>query len=318
MTTRRLYEAGALVEGKTSKGTWPIRIITEGKGSSGVYPRALLENTANHIFGGRAMFGNHPKDPSKPWERSPLEIKAKLSPNIEYKIVDGVAGLYGEAIVSEEMDRFLEEFRDVIGVSIFASGDGREDENGEYVVESFDGSDPYTSVDFVVAPGRGGGVGERMLEAYRQMEASANAENDGAAPADAVNEEKDKRIMDEATKAFIEALFGGLDAKFTALEEKIDAATSLVESVKEAQPERVEAVDAAGELATQVAENHLGEKAVKRVLESVKTGTPVADAIKHEVEIRDEYLAENADAGRFGGSADDKHDYRVTGLNVRV
>ncbi len=298
MTTKRLYEAGKLVEGKTSRGTWPIRIITEGQGSSGKYFREMLENEDNHIFGNRPMFGNHPKDPNKPWERSPFEIKAKLGPNIEYKVVEGVAGLYGEAEVDEDVDRFLEKFHDVVQVSIFASGEGHEDENGDWIVESFDGSDPYTSVDFVVAAGRGGGI-ERVLESFRALE-------DSTAPAGAGNG-KDN-AMDEATKAFIEALFTGVREDIATLQESVNSAVSLVESVKDAQPERVEAVDAAGELATAVAEAKLGEKAVARVLESVKGGKSVEDAVKHETELRDEVLAENAERvvveGRFGGGGE--------------
>lgn len=309
MTSRRIYEAGKLVEGKTSRGTWPIRIITEGKGSSGVYSRELLEKYKD-VFSGRVMFGNHPKDPNKPWERSPFEIRAKLGDNIEYREVDGVAGLYGEAVVDEEVDKFLEKFHDKIGVSIFASGDGSEDDNGEWHVESFDGEDPYTSVDFVVAPGRGGGV-ERVLEAYRALESNS-------APAD-VDNGKDKRIMDEATKAFIEALLKTITDKVDKLQESLDSAVSLVESVKDAQPERVEAVAAAGELATAVAEAQLGEKAVARVLESVKDGKTVAEAVKHEKDLRDEVLAENKviveNAGRFGGSGADD-DFTMIGVRL--
>lgn len=298
MTIKRLHEAGALIESKTAKGTWPIRIITEGRGSSGVYTREMLE-AHKDVFANRPMFGNHPLDPSRPETRSPFEIKAKLGPVIEYKEVDGVAGLYGEAIVDDEVDRFLTKFSDVVQVSIFASGDGTEDENGDYVVESLDGSDPYTSVDFVVAAGRGGGI-ERVVESFRALE-------NGAAPAETGSHERDNR-MDEATKVFLETLFQKVDEKFVALEAKIDSATALVESVKDAQPERVEAVDAAGELATAVAEAKLGERAVARVLESVKGGKSVSEAVKHEKDIRDEVLAEAGNRlqeGVFGGAADE-------------
>jgi hypothetical protein len=308
MTAKRLHESAKLSEGKTRSGVWPIRLITEGKGSSGIYSRELLESH-REVFANRPMFGNHPADPNQPWTRSPFDIKAKLGPAIEFKVVDGVAGLYGEAHVSPEVDAWLEEFHDVVGVSIFASGNGRENDEGEYVVESFDGDDPYTSVDFVVAPGRGGGV-ERVMEAYRALE------ENGTAPAGTGRNEGEYR-MDEATKAFIEGLFKGVDDKFTALEEKLDNATALVESVKNAQPERVEAVDAAAELATAVAEAKLGEKAVKRVLESVKSGSPVADAVKHETELRDEVLAEakvRVQEGVFGGADDNNHDWRVAGI----
>ncbi len=307
MSKRKLYEAGALVEGKTSRGTWPIRIITEGKGTSAIYTREMLEANKS-VFANRGMYGNHPKDPNRPWERSPFEIKAKLGPNIEGKEVDGVYGLYGEAIVDEEVSTFLEKFGDIIGVSIFASGDGAE-RDGEYYAESFD-DDPYTSVDFVVAPGRGGGV-ERVFEDFRALEHST-------APAGAGNDEREKR-MDEAFRAFLEAFEARLGEKFAALEAKIADATALVESVKSAQPERVDAVEAAAELATAVAEAKLSEGAVKRVLESVKGGSPIADAVKHETDIRDEILAEAQGSrlieGYFGSDKPSgEDDYSMVGV----
>lgn len=301
MTAKRLYESGAFAESKTPEGRWRIRIITEGKGSSATYPRQLLE-TSGSVFASRPMFGNHPKDPNKPWERSPFEIKAKLGPVVEYAEVDGIAGLYADVVASDEVTAWLEEFHDVIGVSIFASGDGHEDENGDYVVESFDGSDPYTSVDFVVAPGRGGGV-ERVMEAYRALE------QNGSAPAGTGHNEGEIR-MDEATKAFIEQLLAPISAALVEVNSKLDAATALVESVKEAQPERVDAVDTAGELAEAVVEAELGKGAVKRVLEGLKHGKTVADAVQEQKDIRDEVLAESkvrVVEGVFGAgdSADD-------------
>lgn len=307
MTAKRLYEAGALVESKTATGTWPIRIITEGKGSSGVYTRELLEANSS-VFASRPMFGNHPKDPNKPWERSPFEMKAKLGPVVEYREVDGVAGLYGEAIVSKEVDEWLTEFHDVIGVSIFAAGTG-EERDGDFYVTEFDATDPYVSVDFVVAPGRGGGV-ERVMEALHAVP------QNGSAPAGTGPIEGENR-MDEATKAFIEQLLAPISTALAELKTQVADATALVESVKEAQPERVDAVDAAGELATAVAKTKLGEKAVKRVLEAVKTGKPVAEAVQYEKEIRDEVLAEagaeRLQEGVFGGSATDD-DFSVSSV----
>lgn len=305
--TKRLYESGHLAESKTRAGVWPIRIITEGKGSSGHYTRELLEASTG-VFASRPMFGNHPKDPNKPWERSPFDIRAKLGSTVEYREVEGVAGLYAEAHVSEEVDKWLEEFHDIIGVSIYAAGSG-EERDGEFYVTEFDMDDPYISVDFVVAPGRGGGV-ERVAEAYRALE-------NGSAPAVTANNEGENR-MDEATKVFIEGLFANLDKRLGEFEEKLDNATALVESVKDAQPERVEAVDAAGELATAVAEAQLGEKAVARVLESVKGGKTVAEAVKHEKDIRDEVLAEagtRLQEGVFGGSGE-AVDYTVAGIRI--
>lgn len=299
MTTRRLYEAGKLVEGKTSRGTWPIRIITEGQGSSGVYSRELLEQYKD-VFAGRAMFGNHPKDPSKPWERSPFDIRAKLGSEIEYKVVDGVAGLYGEAVVSEDVDKWLEEFHDVIGVSIFASGDGRE-EDDKWVVESFDGSDPYTSVDFVVAPGRGGGVEARMLEAYRAIETSADAENGSAPAASHSKESKEQSPME------IEELAAKFDALSESVTTLLSVVTPLAESLKpEVKPE-VDVAAAAVEADRKAEESEIPVELRTAILEAAKNGEDVDAAIASAKAVVDAVKSRITEShepeGRFGGSA---------------
>lgn len=299
------------MESKTSKGVWPIRIITEGKGTSAIYLREMLEANKD-VFAERAMFGNHPKDPNKPWERSPFEMKATLGPVVEYKVVDGVAGLWGEAIVDDEVDAFLEKFHKQVGVSIFASGESYE-KDGEIYAESFDGTDPYTSVDFVVAPGRGGGVEQRMLEAYRVLENSAAADNGVGTPAADPNK-KEAKAMDEKLAKLLEAFLDGVDARFTALEAKLDSVVTLSESAHDAEAKTVEAL----EVADALAEAELTESGRKRVIESLKAGTEVADAIATEKALRDEILAE-ADRvvqhGRFGEAADKTNeDYSVAGL----
>lgn len=123
--------------------------------------------------------------------------------------------------------------------------------------------------------------------------------------------------MDEATKAFIEQLLAPISAALVEVNSKLDAATALVESVKEAQPERVDAVDTAGELAEAVVEAELGKGAVKRVLEGLKHGKTVADAVQEQKDIRDEVLAESkvrVVEGVFGAgdSADD--DFTVSSV----
>lgn len=302
MTKRRLHEAGSLVEAKTSKGTWPIRIITEGRGSSGVYSRELLENQQNHIFGNRPMFGNHPTDPAKPWARSPFEIKAKLGPNIEHRVVDGVAGLYGEAIVNEEVDKFLEEFGDIIGVSIYASGEGHEDENGDWIVESFDGEDPYTSVDFVVAPGRGGGVEARVLEAYRLLETSANADEGSAPAASQTNEESKEQSVE------IEELAAKVDSLVEAVTGLTGIVGPLAESLKPAEKPEVDAAAAAVEADRKADAAEIPVELRAPILAAAKEGGDIDAAIaeaKSVVDAVKNRITESAGAaaGRFGGGA---------------
>lgn len=282
-----LMEHGKLVETKGRNGVFPIRIITEGQGSSGFYSRELLE-TYKDVFAGRPMFMNHPKDPNKPWERDILGISGRLSPKVEAREVDGVMGLYTEATVRKEYREFVEEFADVIGVSVYIAGDGRQD-GDRYIVESLDGDDPYSSVDFVVAAGRGGRV-EQMIESYRSIEASVGkpAENDGPATAGRNTEQKDSHNMENAE------LGAKLDKLAEALAALSGVVTPLLESLKPAEaPEGVKL----GDVSEAIVEAKLPAGSRKAVYAAIESGTSLAEAIKAETErvaeIRKE-LTENA------------------------
>jgi hypothetical protein len=280
MSARKLVEQGTLVEAKGQDGVFPIRIITEGKGSSGTYSRELLEQYGS-VFANRAMHMNHPKDPNQPWERDVLGIAARTGEVRVGEDEQGRVALYTEAKVRKEYREFVEEFGDLIGVSIFASGEGRE-ENGEYIVESFDGDDPYTSVDFVVAAGRGGRV-EKMMESYRAIETSAGKPaDDDAATASVENKEKENK-MDAELKALIEAWVKSTSEKLTALEAKIDSVVTLSEQATQAAADKTDAFQVADEVSKAVAEAKLPEEGRKRVIESVKAGNPVAEAVSAEV-----------------------------------
>jgi len=305
--TKKLVEQGSLLEAKSSNGLIPVRIITEGEGSSGVYSRDLLKEHAG-AFNNALSFKNHPIDPNKPWERDFTWITGRVVGEARYEERDGIAGIYADYKPDAKYREILEEYSEYLGLSVFIEGDGRE-VDGKYVVESFNGADPYKSVDVVIAPGRGGGF-ERVMEAYRNIETSAIAD-DGTATAAADLKKKEDKAMDEV-KALVEALAKSMDDKFTALEAKVDSVVQLSESAHVAETEKVEALDVADKLA----EAKLSETGRKRVLESVKAGKPVADAIKVETELRDEILAEAkaaAPAGRVIEHATATDDFTVGG-----
>jgi hypothetical protein len=277
MSTRKLSEHGALLESVDGKGKFRVRIITEGRGSSGTYSRELLEEYKD-VFAGRPMFMNHPKDPSRPEMRDVRDIAGRVAPMVEFMVDDdGVAGLYAEVSVDKRYADFVAEYQDIIGVSIFASGEGRQ-ENGEYIVESFDMSDSYTSVDYVVAAGRGGRV-ERMLESYRQIENSVGQLTVDDVVTAIVEDEKMENQMDEQK---IVALFEALTAKVDALDVKVSGIVTLSEQAAADVAANVDAFDVAEELTTAVAEAKLPESGRKRVIESVKAGVAVADAVAAE------------------------------------
>ncbi len=275
MIAIKILEHGKLVESDKGNGRFRVRIITEGKGSSGTYSRDLLENYKD-VFAGRPMFMNHPKDPNQPWERDVRDIAGRVSPQVEYMVEDGVGALYADVTVDKRWAEFVAEYQDVIGISIYASGEGRE-ENGQYIVESFDDSDPYTSVDWVVAAGRGGRV-ERMLESYRTIETSAgNPVADGEATA-VPEVKKIGNHVDEKILSLVEAL----SAKVDALDAKVTSVVALSEQAAVNAAEKADAFEVVEELSTAVAEASLPEQGRKRVIEAVKSGASIADAVATE------------------------------------
>lgn len=276
MATKKLAEHGRLVE-SSKPGAFLVRVITEGKGSSGVYSRELLENYKD-VFADRPMFMNHPADPDRPWERDIRDIAGRTGKTVEFRVEDGIGALYTEVKVDDRWADFVREYADLIGVSIYISGQGRE-ENGEYIVESFNGPDvdPYSSIDWVVAAGRGGRV-ERMLENYRQIEASVGSPTgDGAATA-STEDKKMGNHMDEKILALVEAL----GAKVDALDAKVTSIVTLSEQAATEAAEKADAFEVVQELTTAVAEAKLPEEGRNRVIESVKAGKSIAEAVAGE------------------------------------
>lgn len=281
MSIRKLSEQGALVASKAASNVFPVRILTEGKGSSGVYSRELLQEYAN-AFAGSPSYMNHPKNPDKPSERDVTTIAGRIVSEVAYKVVDDTAGLYADLKVDSRWVEFVEEYADVIGLSIYIEGDGHEDPSGEYIVESFNGDDPYKSVDFVVAAGRGGRV-ERAMESFRVIESSTGspAGVDGAATASVEAKRKEKQM--EELKALIETLAKTVNDKFVALEAKVDSVVTLSEQATAATAAQVDAFTVADELSKAVAEAGLPEEGRKRVLEAVRdNGRTIVEAVASE------------------------------------
>lgn len=184
----RIKEANTAGVKAAGKGIFEARLIDEGQGSSGYYSKELLQNYGPTTFSeNRPCFANHATEAD--WEngRDVTKIMGKLVSNAEYREdADGKGALFAKVKVRPEWQEFVEEYMDVIGMSISVSGnavEGEVDGRQTMIVESFDDTDPYRSVDFVVAAGRGGKV-ERMLESARAIEEkTANSKREQLAAA---------------------------------------------------------------------------------------------------------------------------------------
>jgi len=284
-----LHEAGTLTKPVAGASTYPIRIISEGKGSSGVYSRELLAEYKD-AFEGALSFMNHPLDPAKPHLRDVTGIAGRLVGSVEAKEVDGEFGLYSEYKPDPRWAGFVEEYADSLGLSIYISGDGRE-EGGEYIVESFDGSDPYRSVDVVIAAGRGGRF-ERARESLRAIESSLGSPT-GEKP-EATSAQETQQKENHMEKEILEALTAIKEAlvpvvSFVTESKAAATATAQAEAQAEVDDKAVaEALDAYEKDVAAIDAADLLPSQVESLRSAAKRGEDIAPLIESAKKIVDE------------------------------
>lgn len=279
MTIRKhVHESSRFVaESKKDDGTFRVRIITEGKGSSGFYSRELLEKNKD-AFSGVLSYAGHPADPEKPWTRPMMGdngIIGRLGEQIDFKIGDDdIAYLEADYIPSkrQQVREFFDEYADAIGASIYIAAEGEMNDDGEYVVESFDSSDPYASVDAVIAAGRGGRF-ERAQEAYRAIESSLSDEGGKGTVAEQpqLTENKNEGEFSMELKDIQELVEAAL----------AEALSPVLEALKPAETPEDE-VDMAAVVEAAV-EAELPKESREAVVESVRAGAKVEEAIAKQV-----------------------------------
>lgn len=305
--THKFVEHGALLEHK-SKNVVPIRIITEGRGTTAHYSRELLEANKDR-FANLPMFMNHPHDPNRPWERDVTTIAAKTGPKVEYKVVDGVAGLYTEAHVGSKWQGFVEEFGDVLDVSVYVAGTGQEDEDGIVVAESFV-DDPYNSIDFVVAGGRGGKV-LRAMESYRAIENSGpDGSEPGSEASGSANTKKARKMDEEQFKTLMESLAPVI--QFVANQQKKAEEESEVQKTM-VSVEQAVANYAAAEKA--ISEADLFDSQKQALREEARKGADITPLLESAKKVHDEAIeATRLSEGFITQGSGQAHDYRIAGL----
>ena len=166
MTVQRVTEAVTATATPKGPGRVLLTIITPGQGSSGTYTPEVLEQAATEKVFPRGTLGlvDHPtatEGVERP-EGSLHNLALALTEDARW---DGEA-LVAEARVRSTYRDIVDEFHDVIGVSISAAAEIGD--NG--VIERLL-PDPFNRVDLVSVPGRGGKVAA-VLESAREALAS--------------------------------------------------------------------------------------------------------------------------------------------------
>lgn len=257
MPKNKLYKLHESTSGEGTEslgeGKYRIRIISPGKGSSGIYLAENLAESAYLFKAGTEMFIDHPTE-SEEFERPERSIRDYAGVFLEDATVGEDGALYTVCKVFSGVNSIIKDKWEHIGVSINAWCDEPISETG--VVPVFAG---VRSVDFVTAPGAGGGIVD-LLESNRNGTL-----------------QKEEESMD------IESKLSALEDKLGSVLEaigKVVEATTVQEAEDEAAP--TVDVDAVLEAGKKLAESGLPVAAAKRVRESMKAGKNIDEAIEAE------------------------------------
>lgn len=293
MSTRNLVEAAALVTAPSEGDTWKVRLINEGRGSSGVYSAQLLE-TYGHAFNNAVSFLNHPI--GGPETRNFTELVGRVvGATWTERGEDGTLGVYANWEPDPDHKEKLSRYKENLGLSIYISGTGSEDENGDFLVESLDAEDPFRSVDVVMAAGRGGRF--ELTESVKKMYESRRSESDKPTVTSAVDQEKE--IMElEDLKAAIESLtaqVSALVAKENAAQAEAIQAEADVKAVDEALASYDAAVDA-------IEAAELPADAAKTLRAEARKGVDVAPLIALATTVKTSTISESAGGREYVGT----------------
>lgn len=260
----KLHESTAAVGTESlGEGKYRIRIIVPGQGSSGIYTAENLAESAPLFKAGTEMFIDHPTE-TEEWERPERSIRDYAGVFLEDATVGEDGALYTVCKVFSGVNDLIKDKWEHIGVSINAWCNEPIAETG--VVPVFAG---VRSVDFVTAPGAGGGIVD-LLESKRN----------------------NNLTKEEGMDKEIESAFSGLRTEFASLIEALGSKLdSVVASITEAKAEEVEEkveesapvdVDSMIDAGEKIAESGLPEAAIARVREAIKNGVDVDSALEAE------------------------------------
>ena len=260
----KLHESTAAVGTESlGEGKYRIRIIVPGQGSSGIYTAENLAESAPLFKAGTEMFIDHPTE-TEEWERPERSIRDYAGVFLEDATVGEDGALYTVCKVFSGVNDLIKDKWEHIGVSINAWCNEPIAETG--VVPVFAG---VRSVDFVTAPGAGGGIVD-LLESKR---------NNNLTKEEGMDKEIESAFSELRTEfaSLIEALGSKLDSVVASITE---AKTEEVEEkVEESAPVDVDSMIDAGE---KIAESGLPEAAIARVREAIKNGVDVDSALEAE------------------------------------
>lgn len=316
-------QEAAKLSARNDDGTYDVVIITEGTGSTGVYSGDLMRDDQAALFENAPSFMNHPIDPTKPHQRDVMSISGRFT-NLRAGVSEGKKAILARFKPRKEFADFVEEFSDVLGLSIFSLANGEEkDDHGRLIVESFADEDPYRSVDIVVAAGRGGKFA-RAEESARAIEASLGTPggtqpaSTSAAGTDQKKESMDPKDVQAVAEALGTVILNGIKPLTDFVTEHKTAAEA-AKAGKADQPDTKTVIaKAVADTAAVEALQLTSETLKTSLLDAIARGEDVAPAIEFAKKVATESAAKPAaPASEYVIEAADgksSHSFAVTGL----
>jgi hypothetical protein len=281
-----------------SGSKWRAKIIAGNVwGSSAYYPNEVLERDGSRVFtSGLHMYQNHMTEAEK-WDRPEGSVEnlvghlasdAEFDPNGE----EG-PGLYADVEFYPSYVQRISEIHKDVGLSVRASGlteDGEMDGRYGPILVAFLSAD---SVDVVTRAGAGGKL-TSILESNREL-AGRPIEDD----------KEGTQSVTDVTKEDFAGLKTDLIEAITAL------GTSLKESLAGIVPAEIQTVtdpevldesntpveiDHAA-VAEALRSNNLPAPAAKAIVEALKSGSTLEEAVQGQVELREAFVATAAETG---------------------
>lgn len=290
MAKEILTESVATLPKPKAEGVYRVRIIESNvMGSSGYYDGGMLESYGPAAFPAKTLSHvDHPtleEQENRP-ERSVLTLGG-------YTLSDPIVeadGLYVDMFFAGKAREVVENFGEVIGLSIRASGDVEEVERDGKMIREVKAihPSPLNTIDLVTIPGAGGKVIAALTESLKVSEAPS-ADTEKVLPMDEIKE------LEGKVDALVEAI-AALTTMFTPIAESLKPA-------EEPEVDTVAAVKAAYEAAEDLPKDLRNE-----VVEAVENDPKVDVAALVEkkkglVESIRESLGVEEGAGRILGTS---------------
>lgn len=278
MSVVQIAEAGSL---KLTGKVWNIRIIEgDRQGSSAYYPKEVLESGKGLFKKGLRIFKNHPSSDER-WSRPERSVDDVIGVLAEDATFDG-KDLYAPAKFYSEHQEWIKERAEdgVIAMSIRAEGEMVEGTNG-MELKRFTA---VHSVDVVTQAGAGGAFVNALESERPKVSASESV---------AESTKKEETVMEKELATALDALVESGKNTAKAVELLVERAQKEDKAKADALAEaaKPKAVDPL-EVAKQLAESGLTAPAQARVLDAVKGGKELAEAITAEKDYAKSILEE--------------------------